>query len=391
MTDLAHPSARSRLAALIGEARKRGRRRTFVFASIGLALLVGGGIWAGVTVSGGGAGGVQAPPGYQLVQAQGPVAHHILETWSVGQPLSVDVATRNARPVRTTREIWYDKRGNAVKFVLGADGRPQSDFALACPPASHACLPGFSFQRYWPLDTSRYTRQPGLGTFHGRSVIWIAPKQAGGFAPYPGAGERIGLDPTTHEPVADRQLSDGKVASEAQVLARRPDIAAGEFAFVVQTSARPLQGPAPFRAAGSDPLALRARQALGQRPLWLGERFDGHRLQAVTIASTDDPPTGIRPDAVPLVSYDYGNVAITEFNAREIYGPGRGPLPGRMTLQNPTPLQQPRTSRNSSVGMQLSRSGVFVMGGKAQHSGNYVLDRAGALRIARALRPVPIP
>ena len=62
-----------------------------------------------------------------------------------------------------------------------------------------------------------------------------------------------------------------------------------------------------------------------------------------------------------------------------------------MTLQNPTPLQQPRTSRNSSVGMQLSRSGVFVMGGKAQHSGNYVLDRAGALRIARALRPVPIP
>jgi hypothetical protein len=381
MTDLTFSAPRSRLAALIGEARRRGRRRNLALASIGLlALLAGGGIWAGLTLSGGGAAAAHAPPGYQVVQAQGPVAHHVLETWSVAQPLSVDVATGKARPVRTTREIWYDSRGNAVKFLIGADGRPQSDFALACHPASAACLPGFSFQRYWPLDTSRYTRQPGLGTFHGRSVIWIAPKQAGGFAAYPGEGERIGLDSRTHAPVAERQLSNGKVAAEAQVLARKPDIAAGKFAFIVRTFAPPLQGTPFFHATGRDPLALRAQRALGQRPLWLGPRFDGHRLQAVAIGSTFDPPTGIQSNAVPFVNYDYGNVNITEFSASDLYGPGRGPLPGRMTLQGPS----------SSLGMQLRQSGVFVMAREA-HPGTYVVDRAGALRIARALRPVPLP
>ncbi len=42
------------------------------------------------------------------------------------------------------------------------------------------------------------------------------------------------------------------------------------------------------------------------------------------------------------------------------------------------------------VGPQLIRDGVFVLAFKSQH-GNYVLNRAGALRIARALRPVPLP
>jgi hypothetical protein len=33
---------------------------------------------------------------------------------------------------------------------------------------------------------------------------------------------------------------------------------------------------------------------------------------------------------------------------------------------------------------------VFVLAFKSQH-GNYVLNRAGALRVAHALRPVPPP
>jgi hypothetical protein len=250
---------------------------------------------------------------------------------------------------------------------------------------------GFSFKSYWPLDPSRYTRQPGIGTFHGRPVIWIAPRQPGGFAAPPGFGERIGLDPRTHEPVADRMYFEGKISWEALVLERKPDMAAGEYAFVVPnpTRGRLRKEPTPeLSATGTDPYALRARRALGQRPLWLGERFDGGRLQAVTIASTFDPPTAISPKAATYVFYDYGNVAISEFNARDLYAARRGPLPGRMTLEKPDTLTSPSSS--PSLVAELSRDGVFVSVHKSQY-GNYVLDRAGALRVARALRPVPLP
>jgi hypothetical protein len=149
------------------------------------------------------------------------------------------------------------------------------------------------------------------------------------------------------------------------------------------------QDPTPFYARGADPFALRARRALGQRPLWLGERFAGHRLQQVYIGSTFDPPTGIRPDAAPYVQYDYGNVAITEFSSRGLYGPAQGgPLPGRVTLLK----SQTGTSANSPpIGsLELTRNGLFFTA-RTSHPASYVLDRAGILRLGRALRPVPMP
>jgi hypothetical protein len=395
MTESTLPEPRSRLAALIGEARRRGRRRNLALASIGLlALLVGGGIWAGLELTGGGGGAaaVHAPPGYHIVRSQGPIARRVLETWnpSQSQPVSVDLATGTERPVRTTSALWYDGRGDVARVVTRADGRVQIDSAEVCPGGCHM---GFSFKSYWPLDTSRYTRQPGIGTFHGRSVIWIAPRLPGGFAAPSGVGERIGLDPRTHEPVADRMYdNEGKISSETLVLERKPDIAAGEYAFVVPNGTRlavPFgKEPAPeLSARGSNPYALGARRALGQRPLWLGEQFDSSHLEAVTIGSTFDPPTGVSPKAARYVLYDYGNVAIMEFNARELYGAGGGPLPGRMTLQGAIPAHG---LGRSVVGPQLIRDGVFVLAFKSQH-GSYLLDRAGALRIARALRPVPLP
>lgn len=391
MTESTLPSPRSRLAALIANARRRGRRRNFTLASIGLlALLLGGGIWARLELTGGGGGAaaVHAPPGFHVVQSQGPVARRVLETWTFSQPVSVDLATGTGRPVRTTSAIWYDGRGDVNRVVTRADGRVQTDHAGVC---SRGCSMGFSFQSYWPLDTSRYTRQPGIGTFQGRPVIWIAPRQPGGFAAPPGVGERIGLDPRTHEPVAERMYYDGKISSEALVLERKPEIAAGKYSFVVPNTTRGRLGKEPtaeLSARGSDPYALRTRRALGQRPVWLGERFDGNRLQAVTIGSTFDPPTGISPKAARYVLYDYGNVAISEFNARDLYGAGGGPLPGRVTLEKPDTLTS--SSSATIAGLELSRDGVFVLATKSQY-GNYVLDRAGALRVARALRPVPLP
>ncbi len=384
-TESTLPSPRSRLSALIDAARRRGRRRNFALMLIGLlALLVAGGIWATLELSGGGGAGtaVHAPPGFHVVQSQGPVARRVLEIWAPSQPVSVDLATGVERPVRTTNAIWYDSGGNVSRVVIRADGQVQHDNAFVCPrSAPRPCVEGsFSFKNYWPLDMSRYTRQPGIGTFHGRSVMWIAPRQPGGFAAPPGFGERIGLDPRTHEPVADRMYDNGKIASEVLVLERRPNIAAGKFAFVVADSTagpRPVQNPDPeLSTTGSDPHAVRARRALGQRPLWLGERFRGRRLEAVTIASTFSPPTGISPKAATYVVYDYGDVAITEFDARELDGARGASLPGHVTL---------------GLGVaELSRDGVFVVASKSQH-GKYGVDRADALHIARALRPVPLP
>ncbi len=393
MTESTLGPSRFRLAAIIAEARRRGRRRKVALASCGLlALLVGGAIWAGLALSsgGGGAAVVHAPPGFHVVQAKGPVAHQIVETWISPPAVSVDLSTGNARPLRTTREIWYDSRGNASRFVDRADGRVQSDHAQTCPhsPALSLCFPGFSFQSYWPLDKTRYTRRPRVGSFRSHPVIWIAPKQPGGFPAYAREGERIGLDPRTHEPVVDRTYANGKVVSEKQVLARKPGIGAPKYAFVVANPTNPLrQPPAAFSSRGSDPFALRARTALGRTPLWLGSRFQGQRLKTATIGSTFGPPTGNQPEATPFVQYDYGNVAITEFGSRSLYGRAEGgPIPGRVSL---VPAPYNGANRTAVAGLELTRGGLFVMAVKS-HPG-HPLDRAAALHIAHALRPVPLP
>jgi hypothetical protein len=400
MTESTLPSPRSRLAALIADARRRGRRRHFALVLIGLlALLVAGGIWATLDLTGGGGGtAVHAPPGFHVVQSEGPVARRVLEIWDQSQPVSVDLATGTGRLVRTTNAIWYDDRGGVSRVVIRADGQVQHDDAFACPrSAPRPCVEGaFAFRKYWPVDKSRFTRQPGIGTFHGRPVIWIAVRQRGGFAAPPGFGERIGLDPRTHEPVADRVYGNGKIATEALVLERKPDIAAGKFAFVVADSTagpRLGQNRAPeLSARGNNPYAQRARHALGLTPLWLGERFAGRRLEAVTIGSTFTPVTGISPKATTYVLYDYGNVAIDEFNARDLPGARAASLPGHMTLLSSATRTGP--SSRGLVVAQLIRKGVLatvLVGSSPSRNGNFVLDRAGALRVARALRPVPLP
>jgi hypothetical protein len=400
MTDLAFSSPRSRLAAVIAEARRRGRRRRFALASIGLlALVAGGGIWAGLSLTGGGgAVPVHAPPGFHAVQAQGPVAHQILRTWIFPQPVSVDLATGKTQPVRTTTEVWYDSRGRVSRAVLRSDGRLQTDQVQACPEGAGSCAPEFSLKSYWPLDASRYTLEPGVGSFHGRPVIWIAERQRAGFAAYPGDGERIGLDPRTHEPVASRGLFEGKIISEAKVLERGPDIPAGDYAFVVPNSAQPLKvaPTADFSANGSDPFALRARRALGRTPLWLGERFHGNRLRAVMIGTTAlETPAGTRLYPAPFVVYDYGNVWIQEFGSRGPWNQVQGPAPGRVTLQKSVGYSIGSTPNSVKVEITgrralLTRERVFVIASTPDR-GQYVLDRAGALRLAHALRPVPLP
>jgi hypothetical protein len=202
------------LEALIEEARRRGRRRrrAFVVAAL-FAAMIGGAVWAAVALrAGGGTTAGTAPRDFHLVKARGPVAHRLFETWILPQPTSIDLATGHERPARTTWEIWFDRRSGLTRVVARVDGRIQSDRVETCSPVAHGgpCVPayaaaGFSFEHLWPPDSHQYVREPGTGIFRGREVVWLG-KVYNGFPPAPRDGERVGLDPRTHEPLAYRSF-----------------------------------------------------------------------------------------------------------------------------------------------------------------------------------------
>ena len=63
-----------------------------------------------------------------------------------------------------------------------------------CVPFCASAFPASLFERYWPVDTTKFVRRPGVGTFHGREVIWLGKRQDT-FAPGYRDGEWIALDP----------------------------------------------------------------------------------------------------------------------------------------------------------------------------------------------------
>jgi hypothetical protein len=244
MTESTLPSPGSRLAAVIAEARRRGRRRKVALAVGALfALLVGGGIWAGLALSGGGgAVPVPVPPGFHAVPAQGPVQHELLTAWTQTAVNGIPTGGR----IRIRYEVWFDPRGGLVRQRTHSQGRLHDD-AYRCP-----CT-GFPLSRYWPINPVKFVRRPGVETFRGREVIWIAPRQPGGFAPYNGhTGEWIALDARTHEPVASRYYTTReRLVSEARVVKQLPDIDPSTFWFVIPSASHvpPVPGPPVFRHA----------------------------------------------------------------------------------------------------------------------------------------------
>ena len=100
------------------------------------------------------------------------------------------------------------------------------------------------FYRYWPVDTTKFVRRPGLGTFHGREVIWIGKIQET-FAPGDRDGEWIALDPRTHDAVARRLYGTttkpaGPILEEFWIARRFPDISPNRFWFAL-TNESPLK------------------------------------------------------------------------------------------------------------------------------------------------------
>jgi hypothetical protein len=384
------------LDPLIAEARRRASRRRLALAGAA-ALLLAGGIWLGLELTGGsGTSAVTPPPGYHLVQARGPVGHLLTESRSFPQPLSVDVSTGEARPARSTVETWSDPRDGLLRIVRRVDGRVQSDEVQPCRAPCETTLA----ESYWPVDTAQYTREPGTGTFQGRPVIWLAKRQPKDVYP----DERIGLDPVKHQPVVARSLIKGKVISESWILERKPDIAASELAFVVPDGGFGLwvrdSSSVDFTATGPKPYALRARKALGRTPLWLGDRFRGHRLQGVIIGRKFlEMSTGARLRPARYVIYDYGIVRLQEFGASRPSGHEQGPLAGSVSVERSASYEVASSagSSRSSVRIEqqeptasLTRDGLLVLFSPPLLPPLVHIDRASVIELAKALQPVPL-
>src|SRR5689334_2912425 len=223
-------SATYDLHALIEEARRRARQRRWAYAGV-LALLAAAGIWGGVALRGG-SGAIPAPPappGYHLVKARGDVQHALVASWSRGAVGGEPQGKRSKERV----EVWLDRKAGLIRTRGCSFGRC-ADEAARCVPACASSAP--LLERYWPVDTTKFVRRPGLGSFHGRQVIWLG-KFENTFPPAYRNGQWIALDPRTHDPVGGRWYSNTEeILSETWVVKRFPEVAPNRFWFAVKNT-----------------------------------------------------------------------------------------------------------------------------------------------------------
>jgi hypothetical protein len=398
------PPRHDDLEALIEEARRRTRLRRLSYAAAALFVVLGGAaVWGGIALTNGSTTNGAAPPGYHLVQARGDVEHQVIETRGLLQLNTVDLATGRQRPTKTTSELWFDPRSGLARVVVQLDGRMQSDLVVPCNRSRYgSCVPGYSFATNSPVDSQNYVRDPGTYRFHGREVIWAGKPLKRGLRPNPGAGERVGIDVQTHEPIAYRYL-DGEVAAEARVTARLQDVPVGHFSFVVPEGGLaegfPKESSVTTLAVSPEKTLLQARtrRTLGRTPLWLGRMFAGQPLQSIALGvEVLKAPSGARLSTAPFVRYDYGAFSLQELGARRPSWYRQGPPPGQAVLERGTAYLlsgQPNTLKQMvAVGRAaLSRDGLLVLVNPAGPPGqwSYVLTHARALRLIDALRPLP--
>src|SRR5206468_2995327 len=173
------------LHALIDEARRRARRRRWLTAGV-LAVLVAAGIWGGLTLTSGSRATPTppAPPGYHLVRARGPVQHALVRGFfrSMLGPRVV------GKPSMQRIQVWFDPETGLMRTRGCVSGRCFPDEVNSCVPWCRSSTSALLFYRYWPVDTTKFVRRPGIGTFHGRKVIWLGRIQES-FPPSWGNGE----------------------------------------------------------------------------------------------------------------------------------------------------------------------------------------------------------
>jgi hypothetical protein len=247
------------LHALIEEARRRARQRRWAYAGA-LALLAGAGIWGGLALAGG-SGSVAAPPappGYHVVKARGDVQHALVAGSFRGAVNGYPVG----KGAKEHFEIWFDREAGLIRTRGCWANRCFPDEVIRCVPYCASSMPANLFERYWPVDTKKFVRRPGIGTFHGRQVIWLGKLQ-NTFAPGYRDGEWIALDPRTHDAVADRMYGTtdkpaGQILDETWVVRRFADVAPNRFWFAVKNKGLDVRfvrlQPTPLHVPGRAPV-----------------------------------------------------------------------------------------------------------------------------------------
>ena len=323
--------------ALIEEARRRARRRRLVYAAVAavLAVAVAGGAVAIVLVTGKGGGAAsKLPAGFTYVQARGPVQHAVVELFP-SRTESIGLATGNTRPARSTWEVWYDGVSGLERGVVRIDGRVLLDQVgqALCPGKKFCIAPEpFSYHQLgitWPLDP-KVARVVGQGTFKGRDVIWVKPR------PVPGSNvtETYGLDPRTHQVVVHRESFRlrGHRFSEERLYTWLKELPARSVAFAVPKGGATQNSfpPSPTSSTQSRPSSLSAASGvLGRTPLWLGRRFQGHRLRRVEVGTEGmSGETGRILLRVKFARLDYGAFKLQEFGGRDPGGTSTARGPG---------------------------------------------------------------
>lgn len=370
------------LEALIEEARQRARRRRLAYFGGGLAVAVAVGVALVLVVLLRGGSGTAVPKGFVLVHARGPVQHFLVEDLG-GSTKTLDLATGRARPTRVTQELWYDTRLGMSRTDYRQDGRLTASWSeqncVGTGP-KRFCIPPSPFDLRvrglgWPPRRG-FAVKAGEGTFRGHRVIWVEGLvKPGDRKPYP-SGDQVAYDAVTHRPVALRMIArggrfDGRVFNR-QALTMLPDLPAKDVSFVVPKGGSGPNPPSLVTNVTGQHLEA-ARDALSTTPLWLGRSFRGHRLQSVVVGTDAVQwPTGKPLHPARFARFDYGSFAIKEFGRDRPFWQVEDPASGTMIFGG-IPA--------------LARDGVLVTFNPT--GAKFRIDRATALALTKALRPVP--
>jgi hypothetical protein len=369
--------------AVIEEARRRAKRRRLALAGLVALLVVGGGIWAGLALSGGGAAAAgPVPTGFDRVRASGPVKYFVLDERFYGGSNGIRttrLATGASGSAKVTEQYWYDAAGQLARDRVTVDGLARRDLTGTC--AAFACTPILYLQHFDP-ERSGF-RAVGPGSFRGHKVEWFVQRGPHGAA-------KVAVDPASHELVGERDFTFGRLRSEVAVL-RRAELPANDVSFVLP------KGGAPHAVVGAmapptTGLTLgygfgAARRALGTTPLWLGPEFHGHPLRSVSVGTYSFPNrAGNRLRQAPYVRFDYGgNFDYSSQVGRgaltvEVFGKARpwfyehGPKPGTIV-------------RDWTTSAALNRGGLLIRFSNALE--HFRLTAANTVALAKALRPLP--
>jgi hypothetical protein len=362
-------------------------RRRLIYTGVALGvLLVVAGVAAAIALTRAGASNATAVrKGYHLVRAQGPVAHATVTEYPSLLPSTVvDIATGRERPAPLVLEVWWNPKSGFDRVVGRVDGRIEFDTvgqtceAISASPGRFCFSPTpFDLQNMHyrlPADT-KYVRVVGRGSFHGHQVVWLEGLVNGHRSPPSTGFDRVALDVVTHRPVAKRTLVRGRLLYEEDysVLGNLPG---KSVSFVVPNGGAVQHAfpPVPNSAEHAAKAGLRkARAALGQVPLWLGPRFDGHSLRAVEVGTENaEAPNGDVLTRAKFVRFDYGTLRLQEFGGDRPFGFRNGPRPGRIVLDGRA---------------TLTRDGLLVIVEPFCRRAKPI-DHAKALALAKALRPV---